>query len=130
MMRIVLKILFIAAFVIPVAVGSCKKQDKCGCDGDVINTLVQAPVYIYYDTLNKSAQFVPTFDPYSTYSFCNPTPMMDKLSKFENGAEVLIDCSFFWDCAYVQQASNSSYGTYYKRYMAIVTDVYEDLYGN
>jgi len=129
-MRVVLKISLIAVFIIPLIVGSCKKQDKCGCNGDVINTLVDAPVYIYYDADNGSAWFVPVFDPYSTYYFCNPSEMMDKLTKFDYQEAVLIDCSFYWDCAYVQQASNSSYGSSYKRYMAEVTDVREDLYGN
>lgn len=129
-MKIVYKILFLSVFIIPLVIGSCKKQDKCGCDGDVLNTLVGAPVNIYYDEENKSAFFVPTYDPYSTYYFCNPTPMMEKLTKFEYGAEVLIDCSFYWECNYMYQASSSSYGAYYKKYMAEVTDLREDLYGD
>ena len=87
-------------------------------------------VTIYYDIENVSAFFVPTFDPYSTYYFCNPTPMMEKLSHFDNGEVVLIDCSFYWECNYMYQASNSYYGSIYKKYMADVTDIREDLYGN
>jgi hypothetical protein len=129
-MRIIGKLLFLSVFILPLAIGSCKKQAKCGCDGDVLDTLVGAPVTIYYDEENVSAFFVPSFDPYSTYYFCNPTPMMEKLTKFSDGDQVLIDCSFYWECNYMYQASNSYYGTMYKKYMAVVTDVREDLYGN
>lgn len=130
MLRSYLKISLVAAFLIPLTIGSCKKQDKCGCDGDALGTLVETPVYIYVDVENSSAYFVTEFDPYSTYYFCNPSDMMDKMDGFDWGERVKIDCEFFWECNYMYQASNSYYGSMYKKYMADVTDVKEDLYGN
>ena len=129
-MRFIYKILFVATFIIPLTIGSCKKQAKCGCDGDALNTLEGVPVYIYYDEENVSASFVAAFDPYSTYYFCNPTPMMEKLTKFDSGDMVLIDFKYYWECNYVYQSSSSYYGNMYKKYMAEVSDIREDLYGN
>jgi hypothetical protein len=129
-MRFFRKVLVLSVIMVPLIIGSCKKQDKCGCDGDMLSSFEGTPVRVYYDVDNNSAFFVPLFDSYSTYYFCNPTPMMEKLSQFEYGAEVLIDCEFFWECNYMYQASNSYYGSIYKKYMAEVTDVREDLYGN
>lgn len=129
-MRLVHKILFVAALIVPLSVGSCKKQEKCGCDGDALNTLEGVQVRIYYNEENLSASFVATFDPYSTYYFCNPTPMMEKLTRFTSGDVVLVDFKYFWECNYVYQASSSYYGAMYKKYMAEVFDIREDLYGN
>ena len=87
-------------------------------------------VNIYYDDENKSARFNPVMDPYSTYYFCNPTEMMDKLTKFQNGDVVLIDGQAYYECNYMYQASNSPYySNFYKAYMVTVSDVREDLYG-
>ena len=130
MLKSYLRISLLIVFVLPVIIGSCKKQNKCGCDGDSLGTLVDVPVRIYVDTLNKSAEFVTEYDPYSSYYFCNPTEMMDKMAGFAWGERVKISCEYFWECNYMYQASNSYYGSMYKKYMAQVTDVKEDLYGN
>lgn len=129
-MRFVRKLIVLSLIITPVIIGSCKKQVRCGCDGDALRTLTSFQVKVYYDEETNYAEFRSIYDTYSTYYFCNPTDMMDKLSKFAQGAEVLIDCEIFWECNYVQQANNSYYGAMYKKYMAQVTDVREDLYGN
>jgi len=128
-MKIIFKILTITLLLFPVIVGACKKQAKCGCDGDIINSFAGVPVTVVYDSVNKSAQFRLVGDYYSRYYFCNPTDMMDKLVTFENGAEVLIDCDIYWECNYMYQASNSYYGSMYRVYMADVSDIRENLYG-
>jgi len=128
-MRMILRILTIAIILIPVTIGSCKKQPKCGCDKDKIRSFAGIPVQIYYDEENKSAKFYLVGDLYSTYHFCNPTEMMDKLTSFENGEEILVDCDIFWECSYIYQASNSYYTSMYKVYMVTVYDLREDLYG-
>lgn len=129
-MKIIYKALLVAIFTFPLLIGSCKKQTRCGCDTDVLDTLVDAPVIIYYDEVNKSAQFTPSFNAYASYYFCNPTEMMPQLTKFENGAMVLLSGEVFYECNYMYQASNSYYGSMYQAYMVTVTSIKEDLYGN
>ncbi len=96
----------------------------------MLDTLVDTPVMIYYDEVNKSAQFSASFNAYASYYFCNPTEMMPQLTKFENGAVVLLSGKVFYECNYMYQASNSYYGSMYQAYMVTVTSIKEDLYGN
>ena len=129
-MKLVSKISIIIVFIIPVFIGACKKQMTCGCDKDVLHSLEGSQVMIQFDEENKSAQFTPLSNQYATYYFCNPTTMMDKLTKFTNGDIVLIDGEAYYECNYMQQASNSPYYSgMYQAYMITVFDVREDLYG-
>jgi len=48
--------------------GGCKKQPKCGCDGDALDTLVSTHVYISYNATSNSASFYPIWDNYSLIS--------------------------------------------------------------
>ena len=54
----------------------CKKQPKCGCDGDALDTLRLMHVNISYDVDNKTARFSVLGDPYAVYYFCNPSEWM------------------------------------------------------
>ncbi|MFO7852112.1 MAG: hypothetical protein ACQERS_13265 [Bacteroidota bacterium] len=129
-MKTFLKIFFSALIISAFVIGSCKKQPKCGCDGDIINELVGFPVYVYYDTSNVAAWFNPINSPTSTYYFCNPSDYMSYLKRFDQGAYLLVDGHVYWECNYLMQASNNSYYSYlYKTYQIDVTDLYEDLYG-
>lgn len=124
------KILSFLIFLAVLSVGSCKKQPKCGCDGDIINELVGYPVNIYPDTINNQATFSPVGNPYTTYYVCNPSDFMSEFKKFEYGAYVLVEGHSYWNCNYVMQSSGGSYYSYmYKAYDFEMTDIYEDLYG-
>lgn len=128
-MKVVIKILFAGLIGFFVFTASCKKQPKCGCDGDVINELQGYPMYVYYDSANNSAWFNPVGNPLSTYYMCNPSDFMSVMTRFESGAYLLVSGSVYWECNYLMRASNNPYYQSYKSYNIDVTDMYEDLYG-
>jgi len=130
-MKILAKLLFSVLIILALFTGSCKKQPKCGCDGDVINELAGFPVYLYYDTASHSAWFQPVSNPSSTYTLCNYSDHKSAMTKFESGSYLLVDGHVYWECNYLMRASNNPYySSYYKEYMVDVTSIYEDLYGN
>jgi len=128
--RILYNFLLITLVVVPFALNAgCKKQDKCGCDGDAIDSLNLSHVLITYDSIKKSAEFRPVSDAYSVFYFCNPSAMMSELKKYEQGAEVLISGNFFYECNYLMNSSNSYYPSLYRIYQIEVTSVKPDLFG-
>jgi hypothetical protein len=124
---IIRKILVILIIVIPVfAESGCKKQDKCGCDGDAIFTLDSERVNIYFNKDTKTVQPFQTLDnPYETYYFCNPEAMLPKLSQYTSGDLMQVTGKVFWNCTYVYNSRNyqSQYSMYYKIYDIMVTKV-------
>ena len=108
---------------------SCKKQPKCGCDGDALDTLEQAHVYISYNAETKSAQFRPLWSNYDVYYFCNPSEFMDELVTFEQNSEILVTGEYFYECNYLMNAGNGGSYSYYKIYQIHVTDVAPYDYG-
>ncbi len=128
-MKTVIKILFSLIVLLVIFTSSCKKQAKCGCDGDIINEALGFPVYVYFDTTSNSARLRPVSNSLSTYYLCNPSDYMDFLKKFDNGAYLLVDGHIYWECNYLMRASNNPYYQTYRTYMIYVTDMYEDLYG-
>jgi len=98
-----------------ISMAGCKKQPKCGCDGDALDSLNQVHVNIQYDAVTKSAQFTALGNPYSIYYFCNPSEFMDKIKTFEQGAEILVSGEYFYECNYLMNAGNSG-GSYYSMY--------------
>ncbi|MCK7534524.1 MAG: hypothetical protein MZV63_27705 [Marinilabiliales bacterium] len=109
--------------------GGCKKQPKCGCDGDPLDTLNAMHVYISYDADTKTARFSPIYDSYSVYYFCNPSEWMSELTKFSQGEEILISGPYFYECNYLMNASNSYQYSYMKVYQIDVTYVGAYEYG-
>jgi hypothetical protein len=107
----------------------CKKQPKCGCGEDMVFELIERNVIIYFNITAKSATFSDPYDPYSSYSFCNPEDMMSTLSKFRSGDMVLLSGKAYYECNYVMNAGNNPYYAQYKVYLVQVTEVKEDLYG-
>lgn len=107
----------------------CKKQPKCGCDGDALDTLEQAHVYISYDAVNKTARFSTLWDSYSIYYFCNPSQWISELTKFAQGEEILISGPYFYECNYLMNSSNSYYYSYMRIYQVQVTGVASYDYG-
>jgi hypothetical protein len=109
--------------------GACKKQPKCGCDGDALDTLEMMHVYISYDAETKTARFSPKYDAYSVYYFCNPSDWMSELSKFNQGDEILISGPYFYECNYLMNAGNSYQTSYMKVYQIDVSYVGAYEYG-
>ncbi|MFZ0471709.1 MAG: hypothetical protein WAL94_03760 [Bacteroidales bacterium] len=107
----------------------CKKQPKCGCDGDALDTLKLAHVYISYDAENKSAQFIPLWSNYDIYYFCNPSDFMDELKTFEQGAEILVSGAYFYECNYLMNAGNGGSYSMYRIFQIQITDVAPYDYG-
>ncbi len=111
--------------------GSCKKQPKCGCDGDVISGLAGQSVNIYYDEDANSAGFTYEGNLNARYYFCNPASMMPELTKFAQNERVLITCDMYYDCTYLMQSGNNSYYSYmYQAYACQVTKIESAIYGN
>jgi hypothetical protein len=109
--------------------GGCKKQPKCGCDGDALDTLKSTHVYISYDEVNKTARFSPIWDSYSIYYFCNPSEWISQLTKFAQGEEILVSGPYFYECNYLMNSSNSYYYSYMRIYQVQVTNVAAYDYG-
>lgn len=129
-MKYLYRSIFITIVIASTLLGSCKKQAKCGCDGDIINSFVGEAVYIYFDEENKSAEFTYPYAPTARYYFCNPVEMMPELTKFKSGDRVLIDCDLYYECNYLMQSSNSYYGSMYQAYMVDVSKIETAIYGN
>jgi hypothetical protein len=112
-----------------ISMAGCKKQPKCGCDGDALDTLKQAHVYISYNAETKSAQFRPLWSNYDIYYFCNPSAFMEKLKTFEQGAEILVSGEYFYECNYLMNAGNGGSYSMYRIYQIQATDVAAYDYG-
>jgi hypothetical protein len=108
----------------------CKKQAKCGCDGDLLFSLSGQKARVYFNDSGTTMYFTTLDDVSSTYNFCNPAEMFPILEDSKSGDILLIWGNAFWDCTYVYQQSNYSYQSmYYKVYQVQVTDMVVDLYG-
>ncbi len=128
--QIIRKILVVLIIAAPVfSYSGCKKQSKCGCDGDALFKLTNAQSTVYFNETGTTITFSTIDNPYSTYNFCNPGEMFPKFTDYKSGDVLLVSGQVFWECNYLYQSSNSSYSSYYKVYMIQVTDVTVDLYG-
>lgn len=112
-----------------ISMAACKKQEKCGCDGDALDSLQLAHVYISYDAETKSAQFIPLWSNYDIYYFCNPSEFMDELKTFEQNTEILVSGEYFYECNYLMNAGNGGSYSLYRIYQIQVTDVAAYDYG-
>jgi len=135
MMHIIRKILVILTFLLPVISWSgCKKQVKCGCDGDVLRSLDNELIdrsSIRYTQDGASAYFTVTSGyGYDTYYFCNPGEMYEAFKDLEGEDQIIISGDLYWECTYLMNSSNSSYYSYYyKVYNIQVTELKSYLYG-
>lgn len=128
--KIIRKILVVLIIIIPLFVGTdCKKQAKCGCDGDILFTLTQVQATIYFNSTGTTVTCSLLSSPYDQYYFCNPGEMFPKLSESKSGDVLIISGHAYWECNYLQQSSNSSQRSFYKVYNLQVTDLHADLYG-
>jgi hypothetical protein len=131
MKRNILRRIFIVAFIVLTAFTStdCKKQVKCGCGKDVLYTLTNASVNVYFNETGTNIYFQPLGNMYETYYFCNPSEMFPNLVDAKPGDILQVSGLVYWDCNYVQQSSNSSYQSVYKIYNVEGTELTIDLYG-
>lgn len=126
------KALIAVIMIVPaVSYQGCKKQPKCGCGKDVLFSLSEEPLEfssLIYNSEGTNAYFQSGM---STYYFCNPSEIYAKYKKFGAGDQLLITGDVFWECNYLYQASNYSYGygAYYKVYNIQVKDLTAYLYG-
>ena len=128
--QIIRKILVVLIILAPVfSYSGCKKQAKCGCGKDILFTLTNRQATVIYNETGTNIYFTPLDDPYSTYNFCNPGEMFPKFKDYKSGDVLLVSGHAYWECNYLYQSSNYSYGSPYKVYMIQVTDVTVDLYG-
>lgn len=129
------KILVIIIFTLPLFSWSgCKKQVKCGCDGDVIRTMDNELIdrsKIIYSSDGSSAYFMISNGMYSdTYYFCNPGEMYEQYKALEGEDQIIISGDLFWECTYMMNSSNYNYYSYYyKVYNINVTELKSYLYG-
>ena len=123
------KILVVLIIVAPaLSYTGCKKQAKCGCGNDVVRTFTTVSAYVYWTT-GATISFQTVGDVYSSYTLCNPSAMLPKLANAKSGDILLVSGHAYWDCNYVQQASNSSYQSLGQVYQFQATDLSIDLYG-
>lgn len=114
-------------------VHGCDKQEKCGCDGDVLFSLTFdtfSPVDYSEIYVGGEGAVMSFRIGYDTYTFCNPVEMYEVYKKLNPDHQIKIAGDVFWDCQYVSSASQSSYYYYYYKYYNIrVTDMKSHLYG-
>lgn len=115
--------LVLAVAILVAMTAGCKKQPKCGCDGDALDSLNLEHVFISYDEVNKTARFSRIWDNYSIFYFCNPSQWISELSKFSQGEEILVSGEYFYECNYLMSSSNSYYYNYMRIYQIKVTAV-------
>ena len=129
--NILRKILVVLIFILPaISYSGCKKQAKCGCGKDVLFTFTQESAAVTFNATGTTIVITIPSDPYSTYTFCNPSEMWPKINGiFKYGDIVQVWGHVYWDCNYIYQASNYNYQTYYKQYLIQVTDVGLNMYG-
>jgi len=127
--KLLLNIIFVIFVIVPLAIAAgCKKQPKCGCEGDVLDSMNKVYVTVFYDAGNNTAQCTYPGDMYTIFYFCNPTDMMGELTKYEQGEIALISGNYFYECSYLINSSNNPYNVY-RIYQIDVTALEPDLYG-
>ena len=122
-MRKLYKFIFIFGVLVFSLQPGCKKQPKCGCDGDVRFPLVETRGTIEYNVEDGYAQFRPS-DVYSTFEICDAGSVMDLLTPFEQGETVLVSGDAYDDCYKMV----NPYA--YANYMLRLTEIKKDQFDN
>ncbi|MDX9929664.1 MAG: hypothetical protein RBS37_07415 [Bacteroidales bacterium] len=125
------RIVVFALLLLPLFVDmGCKKQARCGCGKDVVQTLTREPVNVYFSVEDNTVSFVPLANSSATYYLCNPSEWVEYLSGFTSPAMLLVSGKAYWECNYLYNSSNYSYyQPLYRVYQIDVTAMEEDLYG-
>jgi|WetSurMetagenome_2_1015567.scaffolds.fasta_scaffold13067_2 hypothetical protein len=133
--NIIQKIIVVLIILLPlVSYLGCKKQPKCGCDGDMLDTYSLDSVLVDYSQIiytidSTSAVFRP--DAYTTYYLCNPIEMYNTYKDLEGSGQILLSGKAFWECSFMMNSGSSSsyYYNYYKIFNLRVTGMSSHLYG-
>ncbi|MFH0843796.1 MAG: hypothetical protein V1903_14420 [Bacteroidota bacterium] len=132
--RLIRKIIIALIFLLPaISFNSCKKQVRCGCDGDILSSITDYIMdysSITYSSNGGTASFA-IFNgmSYDYYHFCNPNEMYERYLDLEGQSQIKISGDMFWDCTYMMNSSSTSYYSYYKIYNIKVTELKSSLYG-
>ena len=118
MIYIIRKLILLMIFILPLFSWSgCKKQVKCGCNGDVIGSFdneLMDRSSIRYSSGGASAYFtISNGYYYDTYYFCNPAEMYSAYQDLEGEDQIILSGDLFWECTYMMNSSSSSYYAYY-----------------
>ena len=124
LLRLLFAGLLLAAFF---TYGGCKKQAKCGCGRDVIQTLTDLEITVQYNESSNSIIFYPVYSNGATYYFCNPAQWIDSIKKMNTQSYLLLTGKAYYDCNYMMQVSNYPYIP--PVYQVEVSSVREDNYG-
>lgn len=130
-MKLLRKVFVALIIIFPVfASTDCKKQPKCGCDGDVVGTLSGEQASVYFNESRTYVYFFLVRDSYSRYELCNPSEIVSSLTDIQNGDIVLVSGHAYWECNFLYQSSNYNYYTSMSKvYQVQVTKMVSDLYG-
>ncbi len=91
-----------------VTAGSCSKEKKCGCDGEIKFELNEVPGTIYYED-TKFTYFI-SDGIYSYFTLCEPDSAWEMVKKFKSGEHVLVSGEVADDC--MKQISAYAYANY------------------
>jgi len=132
MRRLLRKTLLIIALFAPLFVSTdCKKQKKCGCNGDILFEYGRES-HVYFEEGNSfiTMQAVGNVGyRYARYTFCNPDDVMQELAKHKWGDVLMVVGNVYWDCNHVMQESNNPFSTYANAYEIYVTEIRVNMYG-
>lgn len=117
-----------------VSFNGCKKQAKCGCEGDLLFTITDELMdyaSITYSANGETASFaIYNGMAYDYFHFCNPNEMYQTFLKLKGQSQIKVSGNVFWDCTYMMNSGSSSYYyQYYKIYNVYITDLKSSLYG-
>ena len=122
-MRRFYKFIFIFGVLVFSLQPGCKKQPKCGCDGDVRFTITETKGTIIYNEETSYAQFQPS-EIYSRFEICDAGEVMDMLTPFEQGETVLVSGDAYDDC--YKMVNPYAYANYMLRLTEIKKDEFDN----
>ncbi len=120
-MRRLHKFIFIFGVLVFSLQPGCQKQPKCGCDGDVRFSLIEAEGTIIYNEETSYAQFRSASFAY--FEICDAGSVMDLLTPFEQGETVLVSGDAFDDC--YKRVNPYAYSNYMLRLTEIKKDEFD-----
>ena len=82
--RIFRKIVITIVILLPLFISTdCKKQAKCGCEGDVLFSLTKEPSVVNFNETGTSITFIPVSNPYKYFIFATLVKCLVNL-RFQN----------------------------------------------
>ena len=66
------------------------KEEKCGCEGEIVFNLNEEIGYITYHEDPKSASFIPRDVPGTFFTICDPVEVWELISKYPSGEDELL----------------------------------------